>query len=152
MKGKVREWLKRYLPPEILSSAATLIAASVTYTLTGEQITTALAATWAGNIAYFGYILIIDIITSRKERLSTGGHYTSTDLMANVRSLILEFGIAEIADSFFIRPALMYQVPIWMHDLLLGTLVAKIAADVIFYIPTIVSYELRKKHLKGYKR
>lgn len=152
MKRKVREWIKRYVPAEILSLAATLLAASITYKLTREQVATALAATWAGNIAYFGYILFIDVIKSRKKCLSSGKLYTSTDLLANVRFLIVEFGVAEIADSFFIRPALMYQVPIWMKDLLSGTLVAKIAADVIFYIPTIVSYELSKKHIGGYKR
>ena len=57
-------------------------------------------------------------------------------------ALALEFGVAEILDSFLIRPALMYYVPIWTGRLLFGIAIAKIAADLTFYLPAIISYEL----------
>ena len=148
MKVKIREWLKRYLPAEILSIITTLAAAGLAYRLTGNQLTTALAGTWGGNISYFGYILASDIARTVKSCQLAGLPYTGTTLLRNMRDLALEFGLAEVFDSFFIRPALMYYLPVLVGNLSLGILIAKIAADITFYIPAIVSYELSKKYLK----
>ena len=146
LKQKMREWIKRYLLPEILSFITTLIAAIVAYKLTRNQITTALSATWGGNITYFGYIFIRDVTHTRKKYQIIKIPYTGKDLLKNIRALVLEFGIAEIVDSFFIRPALMYYFPIWTGNLSLGIFLAKIAADITFYIPAIIGYELSKKY------
>lgn len=141
--------MKRYLPAEIASIITTLISAGLAYQLTGNQLTTALAGTWGGNISYFGYILISDIIRTIKERHRAGVPYTGKTFLKNLRDLALEFGVAEVIDSFFIRPMLMYYLPILLDNLSLGILLAKIAADITFYIPAIVSYELGKKYLKN---
>lgn len=149
IKHKFREWVKRYLLAEILSSVTTLVAALVAYKLTADQITTALAATWGGNIAYFGYILYSDVNIQRKGKLSLGTRYNKIDFFKNIRALFLEFGVAEIVDSFFIRPALMYYFPIWVHNLSLGVFLAKIIADITFYIPAIIAYELHKRYQRS---
>jgi hypothetical protein len=146
IKHKVQEWLKRYLLAEILSFVVTLIAAGLTFKITGDQVSTALSGTWAGNIAYFGYILLVDVIDTRDKCLLNGISYTTINLLKNIRALALEFGVAEIFDSFFIRPTLMYYVPIWVGSLFLGISIAKIAADFTFYIPAIISYELSKRY------
>jgi hypothetical protein len=148
MKLKVREWIKRYLPAEILSIITTLISAALAYKLTGNQITTALAGTWGGNISYFGYILLSDVIQTVKTCRVVEAPYTGKTFLKNLRALALEFGVAEVTDSFFIRPMLMYYLPILVDNLSLGILLAKFAADVTFYVPAIVSYELSKKYLK----
>ena len=59
--------------------------------------------------------------------------------------MVLEFGTAEFLDSFVIRPFTMYIFPLLTHNLVLGLLVGKFVADIIFYIPTIIAYELRVK-------
>lgn len=148
MKAKIREWMKRYLPAEILSIFTTLIAAGLAYQLTGSPLTTALAGTWGGNISYFGYILISDVVQTRRASQLAQVRYTGNTLLKNMRDLALEFGMAEVFDSFFIRPALMYYLPVLVGNLPLGILIAKIAADITFYIPAIVSYELSKKYLR----
>ncbi len=149
MKLKLLEWTKRYLPAEIFSLVITLLSAGLAYRLTGNQLTTALVGTWAGNFSYFGCIIITDIIQTLKEFNRNGAPYTWKAFLANVRALVLEFGVAEIIDSFFIRPMLMYYLPALLNNLSLGILLAKIAADITFYIPVIASYELSKRHLKG---
>jgi hypothetical protein len=148
MKIKIREWMKRYLPAEILSVIVTLLAAGLAYRLTQNQLSTALAGTWGGNIAYFGYILHGDMRQTVKTCHLANAPYTGERVLKNLRDLALEFGVAEVIDSFFIRPALMYYLPILTGNLSLGILTAKIAADVTFYIPAIASYELSKKYLK----
>ncbi|MFT7616336.1 MAG: hypothetical protein ACI8Y7_001167 [Candidatus Woesearchaeota archaeon] len=69
-------------------------------------------------------------------------------MLVRVRNLLVEFGFSETLDSFIVRPFLMWFFQVWFGNVALGLLVGNILADVSFYIPTIISYELRKKHLK----
>ena len=147
MKQKAKEWLKRYLPAEILSIIVTLACAWAADALTHNGVTTAFAGTLGGNIAYFGYILVSDILISIHKCKAAAQKYGWKNLLLNIKALALEFGVAEIFDSLLIRPALMYYLPIWTGDLSLGIIMAKLLADVTFYIPAIISYELAKKHL-----
>lgn len=145
MRQKVREWLRRYLPAELASVAATLAGAAVAYAATHHRLTAALAATWAGNVAYFGLILGRDIRAARRNRHAAGRSYTTSDLLRNLRALVVEFGVAEVLDSLLIRPTLLYYVPLWVGSFAGGVLLAKLAADVTFYVPAIIGYELSKK-------
>ena|SRR6187402_1198476 len=147
MKQKAKEWLKRYLPAEILSIIVTLACAWVADALTHNGVTTAFAGTLGGNIAYFGYILVSDIFISASKCKATAQQYGWKNFLINIKALMLEFGVAEVFDSLLIRPALMYYLPIWTGDLSLGIIMAKLLADVTFYIPAIISYELAKKHI-----
>jgi len=147
MRERVKELIKRYLPAEILSILVTLASSWLVFELTQNAITTALAGTWGGNIAYFGYILVNDILISLKNCKRNNLNYKWKNFLQNIRALAVEFGIAELIDSLFIRPTLMYYFPIWLDNLTLGVLVAKIAADVTFYIPAIISYEFGKKYM-----
>ncbi|MBW3128952.1 hypothetical protein [Hymenobacter profundi] len=145
MRQHVREWLRRYLPAELASVAATLLGAALAYALTQQRLTAALAATWAGNVAYFGLILARDVRTTQRRLQATGHTYTTSDLLRNLRALVIEFGVAEVLDSFLIRPTLLYYVPLWVGNFAGGVLLAKFAADVTFYVPAIIGYELSKK-------
>jgi hypothetical protein len=150
MRARVKEWLWRYLPAELLSAAFSLGAAWLTFQVTGNGIKTALAGTWGGNIAYFGYILAADVRHTRREGQARGLAYGWPTFRKNVKALAVEFGIAEIADTLFIRPQLMYLLPLWLGNLSAGILVAKVVADVTFYIPAILSYEKSKKRLRKF--
>jgi hypothetical protein len=67
------------------------------------------------------------------------------ELLVTTRDLILEFGPTEALDSFVLRPALMYTAGRLLADVSLGVIVGKLIADVVFYIPTITSYELLRR-------
>ena len=41
----------------------------------------------------------------------------------------------------------MYIFPIILGNFAVGIIAGKFAADIVFYIPVIIAYELRKKHL-----
>jgi hypothetical protein len=151
MKRKLREWLRRYLPAEILSLLATLAGAGLGLWLTHSRVTAALAGTWAGNVLYFGTILLQDARRARQVRRAAGLPYGWVTFGKNLRALLVEFGPAELADSFIIRPALMYYLPLWLGRFALGILLAKLLADVTFYIPAILSYELSKKRLRDFR-
>lgn len=150
MHSKIKEWVRRYLPAEVISVAATILSALLCFYLTGSRLTTALVGTWIGNIGYFGYIILFDVYTTRRQLRQQGRTYTRRTLLANLKALAVEFGIAELLDSLLIRPALMYYMPIWLGSMALGTLVAKIAADVTFYIPAIIGYEITKRKMRNF--
>ena len=151
MKVKLKEWFKRYGWAEVVSLLLTITASWLTFKYTKNDISTALVATWVGNIGYFGTILIQDIVLAISELQAVGTKYSLKVFYKNVRALLVEFGIAEVFDSFFIRPTLLYFFPLWMGNRTLGTVVAKFAADITFYIPTIISYELSKKKFRKFK-
>lgn len=123
----------------------------MTYRLTKNNLITALVGTWVGNIGYFGTILLTDVFTVKRDLKLKNKSYTLKTLGLNIRALFIEFGIAEFFDSLFVRPTLMYYLPIWVNNLSLGIILAKFAADITFYIPAIISYELSKKKLRGFE-
>ena len=145
MKNKINEWLKRYLPAEVISMIFTLVSAELTFHYTQNNIATALIATLIGNTVYFSCILLNDVVSTRKQCLMNGKKYTRLIFYKNIRALFLEFGLAEVIDSLLIRPFLMYYLPILLNSLTWGTFLAKITADVTFYLPTIFLYEVSKK-------
>ncbi|WP_051360059.1 hypothetical protein [Adhaeribacter aquaticus] len=150
MQAKVKEWLKRYLPAELLSIISTLTAAWLAHHITQNGLTTALAGTWGGNLGYFGYILVADVLATKRMLYEQGRLYSTKTLLKNLRALVLEFGLAEVADSFFIRPFLMFFLPIYFENLTWGVLLAKFIADITFYIPAIISYELSKNKFRKF--
>jgi len=51
-----------------------------------------------------------------------------------------------ILDVVIVRPFFMYFIPKLTSNFLLGTFIGKMIADIAFYIPAIIMYEVRKKH------
>jgi hypothetical protein len=150
MNTRTKEWIKRYIPAEIVSLIVTIATIFILYAKTHSRIATALAGTWLGSLAYFGYILISDIIFAHRQVYQHGGHYTFTTFLKNIRALLAEFGLAELVDSLLIRPALMYYLPILTGSMMGGSMLAKFAADITFYIPAIISYELSKSRFRKF--
>jgi hypothetical protein len=146
--SKISEWIKRYAPAEAVSFLFTLLAAGITFNFSKNHVASALAGTWGGNAGFFGYILASDIIQSRKECRKKGMPFQLKEVGLIIRGLILEFGFAEIADSFFVRPFLMYYLPLVFSNFSLGIILAKFAADITFYIPAIFFYESNKRIVK----
>jgi hypothetical protein len=63
---------------------------------------------------------------------------------------LVEFGLAEVLDSFLIRPWLMHQMPIWTGRHTIGILLAKFMADITFYLPSILFYEWSKRRYRDF--
>jgi hypothetical protein len=151
MKQKLVEWTKRYGLAEVISLTLTVVSSWIAFKFTNSNITTAIVATWAGNIGYFGTILVQDILLAIKQLEQKGKKYSTETFYKNTRALFVEFGVAEIFDTFLIRPTLLYYFPIWLDNLTLGVIVAKFTADISFYVPAIISYELSKNKLRKFE-
>jgi len=147
MKHKVKDWLKRYLPAEIMASLFSISFAYISYFFTGNLIVSAFAATWGDNTGYYGKIIYSDMKKSLKRHKDHKLKYGWKSFFKTGRNLVVEFGPGEFLDSFIIRPFTMWFFPYILGNLALGIVIGKITADITFYLPTVIMYELRKKHL-----
>jgi hypothetical protein len=137
--GRALVWVRRYLPAELIGTATALLCALVAAQLGGGPAATALAATWGEILGFYGLMAGREAARVRSLRAAP----------AAVARLVLEFGPAELLDSFALRPALMYAGLTLAPSPALGLIAGKLAADVVFYIPTIVSFELLQARRAG---
>jgi hypothetical protein len=148
MNKKVKEWLKRYVPANIVATITVLVVSWITIYFTKNYLLAAFLASIFESIVYYGVILVRDIISDVKKLSKKRNKYSFANFAKNIRNMLLEFTVAELLDTFVIRPALLYYSPRIIGNYTIGILVGKYLADIIFYVPTIMAYELRKKHLK----
>ena len=109
-RPRVRGWVVRYLPLEVLGTLAALGSAWIAYRASGSLAVAALAGALGESIGY--YALVVP---------------------------------AEIVDSFLVRPGLLWAASLAWGGNLVAWLVGKLAADAVFYLVAIVSFETGRR-------
>ena len=146
---KIREWLWRYVPAEIVATITALLGATIAHTLTGLLIVAAIGGTIGENIGYYGYFAIKEATRHYRDHSQHGAlRRMFLTAVKTVRDMAVEFGPAEALDSLVMRPLCMYLGPQLLPSFELGILAGKIAADIVFYSLAIIGYELRKQWTK----
>ncbi|NQX12036.1 hypothetical protein HQQ80_10400 [Microbacteriaceae bacterium VKM Ac-2855] len=148
-RSRARRWLLRYLPPEVLGTASALAAAATAFAAAGGAGPTALlaaavAATIGENVGYYGVVAVRSFRRHYSALLAEPRRAIRASART-VRAILLEFGPAELVDSFLVRPLLFGLGPVLIGAPWIGWLVGKLAADVVFYAITITSYELGRR-------
>jgi hypothetical protein len=136
------------LPAELFATIGVFSGALITYELTGNTILAAYIGTIGDNLGYYTYITFHEIKVDKKEQKVNNKKYGMSGFLKTSRSLLIEFGPGEALDSFIVRPAALILFPILLGNYVIGLIIGVLIADIIFYIPTIMSYELKKKHMK----
>ena len=148
MKKKAKEWLRRYLPSEIAAIIAAFGASYIAFQLSGgNKVVTAVAGAWSENLSFFSVIIFRDARSAWRQRREKGKPFHFKDFLKILGHIFVEFGFAEVFDVLFFRPFFMYFFPILLGNYPLGILAGKIAADITFYVPAIMAYELKKKYM-----
>src|SRR5258708_27967412 len=129
-------------PAEIFAIIGVFVGGELANLIFHNPVLTAVCGTLGENIGFYGKILYKDIQIRRKKDESI----TVIGLLKVLRDTIFEFGIAEYLD-LIIRPSSMYFFQRVFGNATMGLVVGKFFADVTFYTPAIVFYELRKKFL-----
>ncbi len=137
---KLKEWFLRYFPAEIFAIIGVFIGGTIANFLFHNPVVTALLGTLGENIGFYGKILYKDIQLRKKK----DEKITLLGLFKVLRNTIFEFGIAEYLD-LIIRPSVMYYFSTVLGNVTLGLLIGKFVADITFYSPAILFYELRKR-------
>jgi ornithine decarboxylase len=136
-----RGWVRRYLPAEIVGLISAVAGALVAFRLTGSGSTAAFAGTAGEAVGYYATIAVSDL---RRHRRAAGASRWQA-VVRTSRDVAIEFGPAEIVDSLVVRPGLMFAGPIVTGSLVAGTLLGKVAADIVFYAFAISGYEVRTR-------
>jgi ornithine decarboxylase len=122
--SRVREWVNRYLPAEAAAIAGAVLAAWLV-----DRVHFAAATAFAGAIGET--LAFYAVIIARQRGVL-------------LRSLLIEFGVAESADTFLVRPLAMYIASALVGQAVLGVVLGKLAADVVFYGLAITGYEINR--------
>jgi len=121
-------WIVRYLPAEIVGTAA-MVLAGLTVTIWTQHAALIALAALAGEIVGFYAVLAVTIYS---EQTHVATSWRSAILRTGLL-LLAEFGVAELLDTLIIRPAALL-VGVWLlPDPMWGLLAGKFVADVIFY-------------------
>ena len=140
MHQKVKEWFHRYFWAEVLANIFSIIFAF------GGRSFHPLIIGYLGaigdNVGFYGTIGFKDYRARfKKEGFNIKSFFKTT------RNILIEFGPAEYLDSFILRPFFIALFPLYIENFVLAVFLANMVANVTFYIPTIFSYEMRKKYL-----
>jgi hypothetical protein len=142
-KANFKEWFDRYKYAELAATSAALLSSQFSRVLSG--LTTAYLITFAEYFAFYGIIILRSYRKLAKENKQLNQKTTLKETLLLAKNLVLEFGYPAILDFFFIRPFCMYWMPILTGNYFMGIILGKITADLFFYLPTIINYELIKQ-------
>ena len=138
-----REWLARYGAAEVAGIITAMLGAWVVRTLTHDDIATAYGGALGENVGFYGTIIAREAVFESRLARAAGRRLGARGVVRIAVALATEFGPAELLDGGVIRPlamgiALRFLGPV-------GVVAGKLAADVTFYVPVIISYEIRKR-------
>lgn len=122
-------WLRRYLPAEVVGTAAMLAAGALAAAMTASPGWIAVAALVGEIVGFYAVLAVVILLEQSRVAPSRASAIRRTSLL-----LVAEFGVAEVLDTLLIRPAAL-MLGVWvLRDPMWGLLVGKIVADVVFYL------------------
>ena len=108
IKQKIKVWLKRYLPAEIVCTLTAIGAASIAHALNKSAIITAYAGSIGESIGFYSIIFIQNIIVADKKQKIANKTFSVSDIPKIIGDIIVEFGPAALMDGLIFRPFFMY--------------------------------------------
>jgi hypothetical protein len=136
MSRRVRTWLRRYGPAELVAIVGAIAGYALVDCFTSSGAAAAYGAAVGDNLAYYGLLL------AREAR--------TRGLLAALPAFVVEFGPAEVLDTALVRPAC---IALAVHAFgPVGVVVAKLVADLVFYVPVIITYEATRRQRGGPER
>lgn len=148
-KKKGVEWLKRYLPAEVVGTITAITAASIAHFFSTSLILIAYAGSLGEAIGFYSTVAIQNILVVVNKNKVERKRFNISDLVKIVVDMLFEFGIAGMIDGLILRPLFMYLFTLYLSSFTLGILLGKIAGDITFYMLVISSYEIKKRFKKS---
>ena len=146
--GRVREWIGRYLVAELAGLTTALLAAVAVTSWAPDRLAIAAYASALGEgVGFYAGFLIVRYLREEIEGPPR------RRIAVIVAAAVVEFGPAEIIDTALIRPAAMFLGSLATGNVIIGVLIGKVAADIVFYGLAITSYEvLVRRFLHRFRR
>lgn len=134
---KLRYFISRFGRGELLGTVSAFLWWFISHQLWNSVVATAFVATRSENIGYYWYFIYREYLDQR-----VLWHHGLKNIRNILTGIIWEFWVWELFDSFVTRPgcmflAIRYLGPNWW------LLAWKIAADIVFYIPTAIAHHIK---------
>ena len=137
-------WVRRYGPAELACLVTMLAASVIAANLTDSPPLLAAAAILGATVGFYG-VLITTVLREQLTLMPPQRGRTGRALVRAFGLLGAEFGIAEVADTFVLRPALMMIGVVLLRDPIAGLLAGKLVADVLFYVVSGVCFRITER-------
>ena len=135
--GRVRAWVRRYLLAELVGLTTALASGVGMSAWSGANLAlVAYAAAIGEGVGFYAGFLIMRYL---REEIDGPPRRRIAVILA---AAVVEFGPAEILDTVLVRPAAMYLGSWGSGNVVVGVLIGKVTADVVFYGVAITSYEV----------
>ena len=121
-----------------------LVASTIAARFTDSPPLLAIAAIAGATVGFYG-VLVFTVMREQLALLDPGGSRIPRALGRSLGLLAAEFGVAEITDTFFLRPALMMAGVVLIGDPVWGLLAGKLVADVLFYVISAVCFRVTER-------
>lgn len=144
VKRKIREWLRRYLPGEIIGTVTAVTAASIAHFYSSNLIFVAYVGALGEAIGFYSTVFIQQVLVVKGSNRVNLKIFSFSDLTRIISDIFWEFGPAGLLDDLVLRPFFMYIFPGIVGNFTLGILIGKIVGDLSFYFLVICSYEIIK--------
>ncbi|MBH2006597.1 MAG: hypothetical protein I8H75_04570 [Myxococcaceae bacterium] len=128
MVKTLKRWLRRYGLAEIFAILGVYAGYFLSEHFADVHWIAAYAGAMGENVGFYG-TLVVQRVRAKE----------------NLWHILTEFGPAEILDSLIIRPLSLF-VGAEMMGPMVGLLVGKLAGDVVFYIPVVLTHEWMRKY------
>ena len=142
--------VRRYGPCEVLGTVGAFGCLWLAWSITGSLGAAAWAGTAGGSV---GFYALPAVRAHRTFRGPAGGHRSVRRSLLTLgytaRSLLAEFGPAELVDSALVRPSLLYLLPQLVGSPWLGWVLGEFIADVTFYVVTVASFRRGRRLILG---
>lgn len=147
-RTRIGEWVRRYLPCELAGTVGELGGAALVYLATHSLAAAAVAATVGASGGYYAAAYLSALRWSYRDQAHRCAltRLTVAALLA-LRSVVIEFGPAELIDSIAVRPLAFYLGPTLFGNVAAGWVFGKVVSDVAFYTCAVLSYERFKVFL-----
>ncbi|ANY20206.1 hypothetical protein A6F68_01693 [Tsuneonella dongtanensis] len=129
-----RDWLTRFVPAEVAGIAGSYAGYLLVADLGVSPILAAYGAAFGENCGYYTVVFLRDWFALPQEK---------RQLVPVLKAMVHDFGIAEVLDSFIVRPGFTVAA-VALFGQGWGVGIAKFAADAVFYLLAIFFWEKRR--------
>ena len=144
MRERIGVWIRRYGLAEVTGIATAVAGSFLVHAFTRSEIAAAYGGALGENVGFYGFIVVRELLADRRRAHTGGESYGWAGVLRTTMHLMFEFGPAELLDTLLIRPAAMGIGTVHLGREW-GVVAGKIVADILFYIPVILTYEQQRR-------
>jgi hypothetical protein len=145
IKNKLKNWIKRYWLSEVVSYSLAMWLSYITFKTTSNYYLSWTAIIIWDYLWYYWVMFVNEIRNSIKINKS----YNLKLFLIDLRNLWFEFWLPQIFETFIIYPLVVFYVPTLFKNYQLWAFLSMTFVIMIFYIQTIILYEIRIKYFKN---